>query len=79
MRNRDVSGYRQRHGMPLEAAKTLQVKILVETQRVSELEVAHMRELEEQVKAAEAVAKAQEGLEVARARLAQIERRRGKL
>ena len=79
MRNRKVDAYRKQISVPTGGLRRLKEKVDVQVERARAQEIRHLEELEEQVRAAEDLAKAQEDLERARARLSQIEIRRGKL
>jgi phage shock protein A len=79
MRNRNVAGYIAQWGGSASSLQAMEQKVRQATARVQGMEAAHIKEIEEVVRAAEAVAKAQEELERAKARLAHLEARRGKL
>ncbi len=78
MRNRNVAAYRKHVGVSATSLRALEERVRTATQRYKKIESAHMQEIEEQVKAAEELARAQEELERAKARVAQLELRRGR-
>ena len=76
MRNRDVIGFRKLHGFPVDQTKELTSKLEAATKRLHQEEAAYFLELEEQLRAAEKMLKAQEKHAVASARVDQLRNRR---
>lgn len=78
MRNRNVAAYRKHVGVSADTLQAMEARVRKATQKYKSMEAGQLRQIEEEIRAAEDLAKAEEELALAKERALYLQQQRGK-